>query len=186
MTFFCIQIEQLHKIFKLCGSPSEDYWKKLKPPATFRPQQQYKPKFRETFSNFPESTFSLLEGLLALDPTNRGSAASALQNEVSEKESNHSTVYPVIELNEWQADRHCYSPICAYFMPNFSLLPQYFFFKGIFLHKKLIYSAEILLLSYIWKQFFETSPLPCDLSDLPIYEAEEDGHIQSINRRYAI
>ncbi|XP_073149447.1 cyclin-dependent kinase A-1-like [Henckelia pumila] len=106
------EIEQLHKIFKLCGSPSEDYWKKLKPPATFRPQQQYKPKFRETFSYFPESAFSLLEGLLALDPTNRGSAASALQNE-----------------------------------------------------------------------FFKTSPLPCDLSGLPINEAEEDGPVQSMDRR---
>ncbi|XP_075483244.1 cyclin-dependent kinase A-1-like [Primulina tabacum] len=106
------EIEQLHKIFKLCGCPSEDYWKKLKPPATFRPQQQYKPKFRETFSYFPESAFSLLEVLLALDPTNRGSAVSALQNE-----------------------------------------------------------------------FFKTSPLPCDLSGLPINEAEEDGHIQSMDRR---
>ncbi|KZV14926.1 Serine/threonine-protein kinase [Dorcoceras hygrometricum] len=107
------EIEQLHKIFKLCGSPSEDYWKKLKPPATFRPQQQYKTRFRETFSYFPESAFSLLERLLALDPTDRGTAASALQNE-----------------------------------------------------------------------FFKTSPLPCDLSDLPVNYAEEDGPIQSMDRTW--
>ncbi|CAK7336789.1 unnamed protein product [Dovyalis caffra] len=38
------EVEQLHKIFKLCGSPSEEYWKKSKlPNATlFKPQQPYK------------------------------------------------------------------------------------------------------------------------------------------------
>ncbi|KAK4417348.1 putative serine/threonine-protein kinase [Sesamum alatum] len=75
------EIEQLHKIFKLCGSPSEEYWKKVKPPATFRPPQQYKPNFKEAFPNFPNSTFALLGTLLSLDPSFRGTAASALQTQ---------------------------------------------------------------------------------------------------------
>ncbi|KAL0291395.1 UNVERIFIED_CONTAM: putative serine/threonine-protein kinase [Sesamum calycinum] len=75
------EIEQLHKIFKLCGSPSEEYWKKVKPPATFRPPQQYKPNFKEAFPNFPNSAFALLGRLLSLDPAFRGTATSALQTE---------------------------------------------------------------------------------------------------------
>ncbi|KAL2240992.1 probable serine/threonine-protein kinase At1g54610 [Sesamum indicum] len=75
------EIEQLHKIFKLCGSPSEEYWKKVKPPATFRPPQQYKPNFKEAFPNFPNSAFALLDRLLSLDPAFRGTATSALQTE---------------------------------------------------------------------------------------------------------
>ncbi|KAI3451055.1 hypothetical protein Pfo_007720 [Paulownia fortunei] len=106
------EIEQLHRIFKLCGSPSEDYWKKVKPPATFRPPQQYKPNFKETFPYFPDSAFGLLGRLLALDPTYRGSATSALQSE-----------------------------------------------------------------------FFTTSPLPCDLSGLPLVSTEEDKPVQSMDRR---
>ncbi|KAL3818827.1 hypothetical protein ACJIZ3_004732 [Penstemon smallii] len=75
------EIEQLHKIFKLCGSPSEDYWKKVKPPATFRPPHQYKPNFQEAFPYFPDSAFGLLGRLLALEPSYRGTATSALQSE---------------------------------------------------------------------------------------------------------
>ncbi|KAK3027637.1 hypothetical protein RJ639_040244 [Escallonia herrerae] len=75
------EVEQLHRIFKLCGSPSEDYWKKLKPPTTFRPPTQYKPSFQESFTTLPSSAFGLLSTLLAVDPPLRGIAASALQAE---------------------------------------------------------------------------------------------------------
>ncbi|XP_024978253.1 probable serine/threonine-protein kinase At1g54610 [Cynara cardunculus var. scolymus] len=75
------EVEQLHRIFKLCGSPPEDYWKKIKPPTTFRPPQNYVPSFREAFTNFPSSSFGLLTTLLALDPASRGTSASALQND---------------------------------------------------------------------------------------------------------
>ncbi|KAK1368546.1 hypothetical protein POM88_034638 [Heracleum sosnowskyi] len=52
------EVEQLHKIFKLCGSPSEEYWKKSKlPHATiFRPQQSYKRCIADTFKDFPASS----------------------------------------------------------------------------------------------------------------------------------
>ncbi|KAI4345152.1 hypothetical protein L6164_012306 [Bauhinia variegata] len=75
------EVEQLHMIFKLCGSPSEDYWKKLKLMTSYRPPQRYKPNYEETFPDFPSSSLGLLTKLLALDPTHRGSAASALKSE---------------------------------------------------------------------------------------------------------
>ncbi|KAL1536665.1 [pyruvate dehydrogenase (acetyl-transferring)] kinase [Salvia divinorum] len=75
------EIEQLHKIFKLCGSPSEAYWKTVNPPATFRPPQQYKANLEEAFPRFPKSALGLLSKLLSLDPANRGSAASSLRDE---------------------------------------------------------------------------------------------------------
>ncbi|KAL4555035.1 hypothetical protein LXL04_037646 [Taraxacum kok-saghyz] len=77
------EVEQLHKIFKLCGSPSEDYWKKSKlPHATiFKPQQPYKRCVAETFKEFPGPALALLETLLSIDPADRGSASSALNSQ---------------------------------------------------------------------------------------------------------
>lgn len=77
------EVEQLHKIFKLCGSPLEEYWRKSKlPHATiFKPQQPYRRCVAETFKDFPGPALSLLETLLAIDPADRGSAASALKSE---------------------------------------------------------------------------------------------------------
>ncbi|KAG8052334.1 hypothetical protein GUJ93_ZPchr0001g29509 [Zizania palustris] len=78
------EVEQLHKIFKLCGSPSEEYWKKSKlPHATiFKPQQPYKRCIREAFKDFPPSSLPLVETLLAIDPAERQTATAALQSEV--------------------------------------------------------------------------------------------------------
>uniref|UniRef100_A0A7N0UZ03 Protein kinase domain-containing protein n=1 Tax=Kalanchoe fedtschenkoi TaxID=63787 RepID=A0A7N0UZ03_KALFE len=77
------EVEQLHKIFKLCGSPSEEYWRKSKlPHATiFKPQQPYKRCVADTFKEFPAPALALMEVLLAIDPADRGSAASALKSE---------------------------------------------------------------------------------------------------------
>ncbi|KAK4779384.1 hypothetical protein SAY86_006912 [Trapa natans] len=77
------EVEQLHKIFKLCGSPSEDYWRKSKlPHATiFKPQQPYRRCVGETFKDFPAPALDLVETLLSIDPADRGSAASALKSE---------------------------------------------------------------------------------------------------------
>ncbi|KAH9683262.1 protein kinase domain-containing protein [Citrus sinensis] len=79
------EVEQLHKIFKLCGSPSEEYWKKSKlPHATiFKPQQSYKRCIAETFKDFPPSSLPLIETLLAIDPAERQTATAALRSEVS-------------------------------------------------------------------------------------------------------
>ncbi|KAI4336367.1 hypothetical protein L6164_014902 [Bauhinia variegata] len=77
------EVEQLHKIFKLCGSPTEEYWKKYRlPNATlFKPQQPYKRCISENFKDFPPSSLPLIETLLAIDPDNRGTALAALNSE---------------------------------------------------------------------------------------------------------
>ncbi|KAJ9537250.1 hypothetical protein OSB04_029983 [Centaurea solstitialis] len=77
------EVEQLHKIFKLCGSPSEEYWKKSKlPHATiFKPQQSYKRCIADTFKAFPPSSLPLIDTLLSIDPTERQTATAALRSE---------------------------------------------------------------------------------------------------------
>ncbi|KAI0518662.1 hypothetical protein KFK09_006098 [Dendrobium nobile] len=77
------EVEQLHKIFRLCGSPSEEYWKKSKlPHATiFKPQHPYKRCIKETFKEFPPSSFPLIETLLAIEPAERQTASVALDSE---------------------------------------------------------------------------------------------------------
>ncbi|CAN1317448.1 Probable serine/threonine-protein kinase At1g54610 [Linum perenne] len=77
------EVEQLHKIFKLCGSPSEEYWKKSKlPHATiFKPQQPYRRCVADTFKEFPAPALALMETLLSVDPVDRGTAASALRSD---------------------------------------------------------------------------------------------------------
>ncbi|CAA0396192.1 unnamed protein product [Arabidopsis thaliana] len=76
------ETDQLHKIFKLCGSPSDDYWTKLKLQLStpLRPIYPYGSHIAETFKQFPASVISLLETLLSIDPDFRGTAASALKS----------------------------------------------------------------------------------------------------------
>lgn len=77
------EVEQLHKIFKLCGSPPEVYWNKYKLPhaTVFKPQNPYKRTLAETYKDFPQTALDLLDILLAIDPDARGSASSALNSE---------------------------------------------------------------------------------------------------------
>nr|XP_043636980.1 protein IMPAIRED IN BABA-INDUCED STERILITY 1-like [Erigeron canadensis] len=77
------EVEQLHKIFKLCGSPPEDYWKKSKlPHATlFKPQNRYESCLWETFKDMPKCAVELIETLLSVEPYKRGTASSALASE---------------------------------------------------------------------------------------------------------
>ncbi|XP_058730988.1 probable serine/threonine-protein kinase At1g54610 [Vicia villosa] len=75
------EIEQLHMIYKLCGSPSEDYLTKMKLKTSFRPPQRYKASFEENFKDFPLPALNLLTTLLDLHSQHRGTAASALQTE---------------------------------------------------------------------------------------------------------
>ena len=87
-------MEQLHKIFKLCGSPTEEYWKKSKlPHATiFKPQQPYKRRIADTFKDFPQTAIRLIETLLAIDPADRLTATSALNSDVSCFSCYHSVI----------------------------------------------------------------------------------------------
>ncbi|KAL3537905.1 hypothetical protein ACH5RR_001271 [Cinchona calisaya] len=77
------EVEQLHKIYKLCGSPSDEYWKKCKlPNATlFKPREPYRRCIRETFKEFPSSALPLIDTLLAIDPADRKTAIDALKSE---------------------------------------------------------------------------------------------------------
>ncbi|KAJ6757290.1 hypothetical protein OIU74_026522 [Salix koriyanagi] len=77
------EVEQLHKIYKLCGSPSDEYWKKSKLPnaTVFKPREPYKRCIRETFKDFSPSSFPLIETLLAIDPAERQTATAALKSE---------------------------------------------------------------------------------------------------------
>ncbi|XP_043726338.1 protein IMPAIRED IN BABA-INDUCED STERILITY 1-like [Telopea speciosissima] len=77
------EVEQLHKIFKLSGSPPDEYWKKSKlPHATiFKPQHPYESCLQETLKEFPTTAVNLIETLLAVEPYKRGTASSALASE---------------------------------------------------------------------------------------------------------
>ncbi|XP_078433358.1 putative serine/threonine-protein kinase At1g54610 isoform X2 [Wolffia australiana] len=77
------EVEQLHKIYKLCGSPPEDYWQRSKLPHStiFKPQHPYRRSFDDTFRDFPPSALSLLNILLSFEPEYRGTAKSALNSE---------------------------------------------------------------------------------------------------------
>uniref|UniRef100_A0A7N0VFM9 Protein kinase domain-containing protein n=1 Tax=Kalanchoe fedtschenkoi TaxID=63787 RepID=A0A7N0VFM9_KALFE len=77
------EVEQLHKIFKLCGSPPDEFWKKSKlPHATlYKPQQPYESYLRKTFKDLPNAAVNLIEILLYVEPYKRGTASSALSSE---------------------------------------------------------------------------------------------------------
>ncbi|XP_010478807.1 PREDICTED: probable serine/threonine-protein kinase At1g09600 isoform X2 [Camelina sativa] len=77
------EVEQMHKIFKLCGSPSEEFWETTKfPQATsYKPQQPYTRVLLETFKNLPPSSLALLDKLLSVEPEKRWSASSTLLSE---------------------------------------------------------------------------------------------------------
>lgn len=78
------EVEQIHKIFKLCGSPSDEYWKKSKLPhaTSFKPSHPYERRIVDTFQQYlPPSALALLDTLLAIEPDARGTATSALSSE---------------------------------------------------------------------------------------------------------
>ncbi|KAF5961799.1 hypothetical protein HYC85_003008 [Camellia sinensis] len=77
------QVEQLHKIFRLCGSPPDEYWKRSKLPlaSMFKPQHPYISSLREKCKEFPKSAVNLLESFLSIEPHKRGTASSALGSE---------------------------------------------------------------------------------------------------------
>ncbi|KAL2640714.1 hypothetical protein GLYMA_06G292200v4 [Glycine max] len=77
------EVEQLHRIFKLCGSPSDDYWLKLRlsHSTVFRPPHHYRKCVADTFKDYPSTAVKLIETLLSVEPAHRGSAAAALKSE---------------------------------------------------------------------------------------------------------
>ncbi|GMJ13068.1 hypothetical protein like AT1G53050 [Hibiscus trionum] len=78
------EVEQLHKIFKLCGSPTDEYWRRAKLPhsTAFKPLHPYKRCIAETFKEFPSPAVTLMETLLSIDPVHRRTAAFSLKSEL--------------------------------------------------------------------------------------------------------
>ncbi|OVA08822.1 Protein kinase domain [Macleaya cordata] len=76
------EVEQLHKIFKLCGSPPDEYWKKFKlPHATiFKPQNSNESCLSVTCKGLPTSALNLIQTFLSIEPYKRGTASSALKS----------------------------------------------------------------------------------------------------------
>uniref|UniRef100_A0A0E0C1Z4 [RNA-polymerase]-subunit kinase n=1 Tax=Oryza meridionalis TaxID=40149 RepID=A0A0E0C1Z4_9ORYZ len=141
------EVEQLHKIFKLCGSPSEEYWKKSKlPHATiFKPQQPYKRCIREAFKDFPPSSLPLVETLLAIDPAERQTATSALQSEV------------------------CPYLFLSIVTENVSV--KFGLYQGPHLYEGLNGYFDF---QYRFQKFFATEPYACDPSSLPTYPPSKE------------
>ncbi|XP_041004431.1 protein IMPAIRED IN BABA-INDUCED STERILITY 1-like [Juglans microcarpa x Juglans regia] len=77
------EVEQLHKIFKLCGSPPDEFWKKSELPhaAMFKPLHNYESSIGEKCKDFPTTAVKLIETLLSIEPQKRGTASSALMSE---------------------------------------------------------------------------------------------------------
>ncbi|XP_062151128.1 protein IMPAIRED IN BABA-INDUCED STERILITY 1-like isoform X3 [Alnus glutinosa] len=77
------EVEQLHKIFKLVGSPPDEFWKKSKLPqaAMFKPLHNYECCLSEKCRDFPTTAVKLIETLLCVEPHKRGTASSALMSE---------------------------------------------------------------------------------------------------------
>ncbi|CAK9162954.1 unnamed protein product [Ilex paraguariensis] len=74
---------ELHKIFKLCGTPPDEYWKKSKVPLAtmFKPQHPYESTLRERCKEFPKTAVNLIETFISIEPDKRGTASSALDSE---------------------------------------------------------------------------------------------------------
>ncbi|KAK4713177.1 hypothetical protein R3W88_019084 [Solanum pinnatisectum] len=77
------EVEQLHKIFKLCGSPSDDFWLQSKLPNAkiLKPIKPYRRILHTTFHDLPAAAVGLMDTLLSITAEYRGTAALALQNE---------------------------------------------------------------------------------------------------------
>ncbi|KAI7756501.1 hypothetical protein M8C21_014490 [Ambrosia artemisiifolia] len=76
------ELEQLHKIFKLCGSPTDEYWKNSGLPlaALFRSQSCYENNIRERCKELPTTVVDLIYTLLSVEPEKRPTARSALHD----------------------------------------------------------------------------------------------------------
>lgn len=79
-----LQVEQLHKIFMLCGNPEDEFWKNssLNLAIMFKPHD-YESSLRERCKELPESVVNLIASFLSVEPEKRMTATSALQSEVT-------------------------------------------------------------------------------------------------------
>jgi cyclin-dependent kinase 12/13 len=84
------EADQLDKIFKLIGTPTDEIWPdaKLLPwYKSFKPTKQYKSRLREKYKHVGENALELLDNLLSLDPKKRYSASDALESKYFKAET---------------------------------------------------------------------------------------------------
>jgi serine/threonine protein kinase len=97
------EVEQLHKIFKLCGSDgAADLVEQTKGFAIAAPPRPYPRRVLELFEKFPKEGLALVDRLLSLDPKSRGSARSAMDSaffRVDPSPEPLSLVGPLYKLN---------------------------------------------------------------------------------------
>ncbi|THG04111.1 hypothetical protein TEA_025433 [Camellia sinensis var. sinensis] len=177
------EVEQLHKIFKLCGSPSEDYWRKSKLPCStvFKPVQPYKRRLVETFKAFPPTAVGLIELLLSIDPAHRGTAASALKNEGG----------PGVAVKLPLGDLVVTGSSCGNSLSACGEVSGRDFPIGVSscISELSFYVIQngftAMIMSYVYWKYFTTKPLACDPSCLPKYppSKEIDAKLREEARR---
>jgi len=78
------EIDQLRRIFHLCGSPTAENWpghETLKEWDKFKPEKPFTRTFRQRFKHLPEQAVDLVNQMLQLDPKRRMSAQKALDHD---------------------------------------------------------------------------------------------------------
>ncbi|KAD5960288.1 hypothetical protein E3N88_11760 [Mikania micrantha] len=103
------EAEQLEKIYALCGSPPDEYWKTYKFPleTIYKPQLQFRRCLTETFKDFPPASLSLLDVLLSVDPAKRQNAASALKSKIMMARSVDVTIVDLLLEHQIVAELAC-------------------------------------------------------------------------------
>ncbi|KAJ0630124.1 hypothetical protein HanHA300_Chr00c0476g0770261 [Helianthus annuus] len=98
--------EQLHKIFKLCGSPPDDYWKKSKlPHATlFKPQHAYESCLWRLLKTFQNVMWNLLKPCCLWSRISEGPPHLLLHLSISRRSRMH-VIIKLTKIPSKQRDR---------------------------------------------------------------------------------
>ncbi|KAF2598008.1 hypothetical protein F2Q68_00010878 [Brassica cretica] len=73
------EVDQLHRIYKLCGSPYAEYWKKIRLPSNLKhANQMAKPQFKRKTSFV---SASCIKQWIKVVPSNHAGSQSALSRD---------------------------------------------------------------------------------------------------------
>lgn len=79
------EVEQLHRIYKLCGTPPDEYWDRLQggQALVMRPPTTYPDRLAQVLreKGLEEPTIDLVQQLMSYDPSRRGTAAGLLRHQ---------------------------------------------------------------------------------------------------------